>query len=127
VIEFKEGSTTWDFCDFLRDIRNANPEKTIIAITDNFKPHKTQDTLKFAKECDIELVFLPSYSPDLNHIEFIWKSIKRVISRNFIKDVNHLRKLIKDAFINYAAKLSFAKDWIERFINTEDRLRIFGS
>lgn len=127
VIKFKENSKTWDVCDFLRDIRNANPEKTIIAIADNFKPHKAPDTLEFAEECDINLIFLPPYSPDLNPIEFIWKSIKRVISHTFIQDIDHLRKLIENAFLNYASKLSFAKGWIEYFIDAEDRYKIFGS
>ncbi|OFV67252.1 MAG: DDE endonuclease [Candidatus Syntrophoarchaeum caldarius] len=43
------------------------------------------------------LVYLPPYSPDLNPIEFIWKSIKRRFSR-------------------LAESLSFAKSWIEKFI-----------
>ena len=34
------------------------------------------------------LVYLPPYSPDLNPIEFIWKSIKRTISIAFVENVN---------------------------------------
>jgi len=127
VIEFKEDSKTWDVCDFLRDIRMANPEKTIIGIADNSRPHKAEDTLEFAEELDIKLVFLPPYSPDLNPIEFIWKSIKRIISRSFVKDANHLKEIIENAFLKYAVKLSFARGWIERFINSEDRYKVFGS
>ncbi len=127
VIEFKEESKTWEFCDFLRDIRIANPELTIIGIVDNSKPHTTQDTLEFAKECDIKLVFLPPYSPDLNPIEFIWKSIKRVISHSFIKDAEHLKEIIESAFLKYATRLSFARGWIENFIRSEDRSKVFGS
>lgn len=127
VIKFKDGSQTWDICDFLRDIREANPEKTIIAIADNFKPHKAPDTLEFAEECDINLIFLPPYSPDLNPIEFIWKSIKRIISQTFIQDIDHLRNIIENAFLYYASKLSFARGWIEHFINPDDRYKMFGS
>jgi len=127
VIKFKDGSQTWDVCDFLRDIREANPEKTIIAIADNFRPHKTSDTLEFADECDINLIFLPPYSPDLNPIEFIWKSIKRIISHTFIQNIDHLRSIIENAFLYYASKLSFAKRWIECFINPDDRSKMFGS
>jgi transposase len=127
VIKFKESSKTWDVCDFLRDIRETNPEKTIVAIADNFRSHKAPDTLEFAQECDINLIFLPPYSPDLNPIEFIWKSIKRIISYTFIQDINHLREIIENAFLYYASKLSFAKGWIEYFINPEDRYKILGS
>jgi putative transposase len=127
VIEFKEESKTWEFCDFLRDIRMANPESTIIGISDNSRTHKTQDTLEFADELDINLVFLPPYSPDLNPIEFIWKSIKRIISQSFIKDAKHLKEIIESAFLKYAVKLSFARGWIEEFISSEDRYKVFGS
>jgi len=45
-------------------------------ILDNFRSHGANATMEFAKENDIELVFLPPYSPHLNPIEYIWKSIK---------------------------------------------------
>jgi putative transposase len=32
---------------------------------------------KEAERLRIELVFLPPYSPDLNPIEYVWKSIKK--------------------------------------------------
>jgi putative transposase len=127
VIKFKEESKTWDFCDFLRDIRIANQKFTIIGIADNSRPHKTPDTLEFAEECDIKLIFLPPYSPDLNPIEFIWKSIKRIISHSFIKNAEHLKEIIESAFLEYAVKLSYAKAWIENFISPEDRYKVFGS
>jgi len=62
------------------------------------------------------LIFLPPYSPDLNPIEFIWKSIKRVISHSFIKDLGHMKKIILENFLDSASKLSFAKSWIEKFL-----------
>jgi putative transposase len=127
VIKFKESSKTQDVCDFLGDIRDANPEKTMIIFADNSRPHKAKETLEFAEECDIKLIFLPPYSPDLNPIEYIWKSIKRVISHAFIQDINHLRRLIENAFLKYASKLSFASGWIEYFIDPGYRFKILGS
>ena len=62
------------------------------------------------------LAYLPPYSPDLNPIEFIWKSIKRVISIVFVENVEALRKIIERAFYKLAESLSFAKSWIEKFI-----------
>jgi len=50
--------------------------------------------MEFAKNIDIELVFLPPYSPHLNPIEYIWKSIKRIVSQTFIQDVEHDRGLL---------------------------------
>jgi transposase len=85
VIDFKEHSRKEDVCDFFRDIRLSNPEREIFLILDNFRSHRASDSVKCAEECGITLIFLPPYSPDLNPIEFIWKSIKRIISRSFIK------------------------------------------
>ena len=40
-----------------------------------------------AERLGIELVFLPPYSLELNPIEYIWKSIKKVISTTFVQNV----------------------------------------
>ena len=85
-------------------------------ILDNFRSHRVKDTVRWSEECGIKLVFLPPYSPDLNPIEFIWKSIKRVISRSFIKDLEHIKQIISERFLEHASSLSFAKGWIERFL-----------
>jgi len=68
-----------------------------------------------AEELDERLVFLPAYSPDLNPIEFIWKSIKRVISPLSIKSKNDLTEIIHKSFVRLSKGLSFTKDWIEKF------------
>ena len=96
--------------------------KTSIAIRrgciDMLEPHF--HIKQIAIERNINLVFLPKYSPDLNPIEYIWKSIKRVVSRSFILDIDHMRTLIRDSFLENAKKLSFAGYWIERFLGGDD-------
>ena len=116
VIDFKEHSKKEDVCDFLREIRLRNPEKEIVLILDNFKSHRAKDSIKCAEECSITLIFLPPYSPDLNPIEFIWKSIKRVISHSFIKNLEHMKKIILENFLDYASRLSFAESWMKKFL-----------
>lgn len=116
VIDFKDHSKKEDVCEFFREIRFHNPEKEIVLILDNFRSHWAKDSLKCAEECGIRLVFLPPYSPDLNPIEFIWKSIKRVISHSFVKDLKFMKKIILENFLDYASRLSFAKSWIEKFL-----------
>jgi transposase len=90
IIDFKDHSKKEDVCEFFREIRSHNPEGDIVLILDNFRSHRAKDSAKCAEECGIKLIFLPPYSPDLNPIEFIWKSIKRVISRSFIKDLEYM-------------------------------------
>lgn len=90
VIDFKEHSKKEDVCEFLKEIKLKNPTKNIVVILDNFSSHRSKATVDFANEIGIELVYLPPYSPDLNPIEFIWKSIKKVISKEFIVDLDHM-------------------------------------
>ena len=51
-----------------------------------------------AKELDIYFVFLPAYSPDLNPIEFIWKSIKRVLSLSIVHDLEDMKHIIAESY-----------------------------
>lgn len=127
TIDFKENSKTGAVCEFLEEIRSKNPDKKIVIILDNFRSHKTIATMEFAKNIGIELVYLPPYSPHLNPIEYIWKSIKRVISQTFIRDVDHLRNIIHDKFKEYSSRLSFAKKWIENFLCDENKSEMLCS
>jgi len=124
VIDFKQNSKKESVCEFLTKIRDLNPKEKVVVILDRFSSHRAGDTIKCAERLGIRLVFLPSYSPDLNPIEYIWKSIKRVISGTFIYDVNHIKYLIADRFREFSSSLSFALYWISTFI--ECPLSIFG-
>ena len=117
VINFPENSKIESFIDFLRAIRAVNDDyKAIIVVLDNFSTHVSNRVKKEAEQLGIYLVYLPPYSPDLNPIEFVWKSIKRVISILFVDNVEVLRRIIERTFYKLAESLSFAKSWIEKFI-----------
>jgi transposase len=116
VVDFLPHSKKEDICCFLRSIRNANPVGRIILILDNFRSHKARATMVQAEHLDIELIFLPPYSPDLNPIEYIWKSIKRVISDRFVKNLEDMRMIIARSFLDFSAKLSFARSWMDKFM-----------
>jgi len=75
-----------------------------------------EDVKAKAKRLGIELVFLPPYSPDLNPIEYIWKSIKRGISTTFVRHMDDMRNTIKEAFYRLTKKLSFAAAWLDKFL-----------
>jgi putative transposase len=124
VLEFHEHSKKEDVCDFLQSIRKMNPDVDLVIILDNFRSHHADITREYAEQNRINLVFLPPYSPDLNPIEFIWKSIKRIISRIFIQNLDHLKQIILDAFQKYGCSLSFAKAWIAKFLDTEFSIKI---
>lgn len=115
LIDFKESSKAESICEFLEEIAEENKGKIIVLILDNLKAHKAYKTKTKARELGIIMIFLPPYSPDLNPVEFIWKTIKREVSARFIQSKEHLRNVIKKEFIRIQGSLSFAKKWIEKF------------
>ena len=95
-IYFMEGSKAENVCEFLEKIVKQNPKKRIILVLDNSKSHHADKTVRKARELKIKLVFLPLYSPDLNPIEFVWKTIKREVSVRFIQSKEHMKGIIRD-------------------------------
>jgi transposase len=69
-----------------------------------------------AKGLAIELVLLPPYSPDLNPVKYMWKSIKGVISTIFVRHMDDMRNTVKKAFYRLTKKLSFAAAWRDKFL-----------
>ena len=116
VIDFPEHSRKEDVTAFLEKIRLGNPEGRIMIILDNFKSHHALKVAERALELGIDLVFLPPYSPDLNPIEFIWKSIKRIISRSFIDSRESMCSVIENDFLSFSESKSYAKAWVSRFL-----------
>ena len=50
----------------------------ITLVLDNAKYQRCSLVIEFAKKHNIELLFLPSYSPNLNLIERLWKFVKKM-------------------------------------------------
>jgi putative transposase len=115
-IDFKEHSRKEDITEFLKLIRTINPYGRIIIILDNFRSHHPKLATETAAKLNIDLVFLPPYSPDLNPIEFIWKSIKRELSPLFIKTIEQMRELIEKHFKKFSQSKTYAKNWIKKFL-----------
>ena len=116
VIEFPNSSKKEDMCLFLESVRRWNDDRPIIMITDNFSVHHSSDVKKRAAELGIHLVFLPAYSPDLNPIEYIWKSLKRVVSKTRIVDREHMTSVLEGHFMTEASKQSYSAHWRALFL-----------
>ncbi len=63
-------------------IKEMYPHKKIVIILDNAKYNHANNTRRFAKKMKIKLLFLPSYSPNLNLIERLWKFTKKKLVHN---------------------------------------------
>jgi len=65
-------------CELLKKIRESHVDSNPITIVlDNARYQRCSYVTEFAKEQKIELLFLPSYSPNLNIIERFWKWLKK--------------------------------------------------
>ncbi len=66
--------------DFLKQIMRQHPHRKIIVIEDNAKPHIAGEVKNFVRDNKnkIAVYYLPTYSPDLNPDEKVWKYLKNV-------------------------------------------------
>ena len=76
-------------------------EKTgprVLVILDNASYHKRQDIIEKIEQAlpNIQLCFLPAYSPDFNLIELVWHSCKEFIAHRLFQSVNQLKELLKN-------------------------------
>ena len=117
VKEFIENSKKESIASFLETIKKANEKyKAIVAVIDNFSSHKSTLVKEKAKELGIYLVYLPPYSPDLNPIEYIWRSIKRMLSLVFVKNLDDMKTIISEGWNKFSKCLSYAEGWIRKFL-----------
>jgi transposase len=68
---------TETMCELLRKIAKLGLSGPITLVLDNARYQRNAVVQSLAESLGIELLFLPSYSPNLNLIERLWKFIKR--------------------------------------------------
>ncbi len=81
VITFKERLVKDTIAEALEEIREQNPVGRILLVADNYGSHHAKLTQKRADELGIEFVSILPYSPTLNAIEPLWKSMLCRIAR----------------------------------------------
>ena len=64
-------------CELLRKIAALELGVPVTLVLDNARYQKCRLVQQLADELGIELLFLPSYSPNLNLIERLWKFVKK--------------------------------------------------
>jgi len=65
------------FCDLLWRISRLNIRVPITLVLDNARYQKCKLVWELAESLDIELLYIPAYSPNLNIIERLWKFVKK--------------------------------------------------
>jgi putative transposase len=66
-----------------------------VVVMDNIKFHKTKRVQHLIESAQCKILFLPTYSPDLNLIESYWFKIK-----NYIRKISH-------QFLNFFEAVQF--------------------
>lgn len=84
--------------DFLKQIMRQHPHRKIIVIEDNAPPHIAKVVKNFVSENKNKLAvyYLPTYSPDLNPDEKVWKYLKNVkLKAHQARNKKEFKPLIK--------------------------------
>jgi len=118
LVEFMADGKAPSIQTMLRSVRKANPRaQRIVLIWDNARSHLDKSVQALAWQLGIYLVALPPYSPNLNPIERIWKTIRYELSQlGLIDSVDRLRQHIQVLFERHSQNRSFAKSWIDRLL-----------
>jgi transposase len=64
-------------CALLRQVAAAGLPRPLTLVLDNARYQRCELVQSLARSLRIELLFLPSYSPNLNLIERLWKFVKK--------------------------------------------------
>lgn len=65
--------------DFLRFLKTKLPDLPIVIVLDNARYQHCNIVKELAQSIGVTLLFLPSYSPNLNIIERLWKLVKKKV------------------------------------------------
>ncbi len=111
---------------FLKQLINSKPDaKKIHIVWDNAGYHKSQAIRDFVKNTNIELHFLPPYSPNLNLIERLWKMVHEQVTYNryypkfsdftegilsFFKGIAKYKSTLMNRITDNFQRLNFASD-----------------
>ena len=81
----------------LRKIAATNIGVPITLVLDNARYQKCNIVAALALQLNIELLFLPAYSPNLNLIERLWKFVKKeVLYSKYYPDFGSFKRSISD-------------------------------
>jgi transposase len=97
--------TATSVCALLRTIAARGVAVPVTLVLDNARYQRCRLVQDVAKALDIELLFLPSYSPNLNLIERLWKFVKKeVLNSRHHQDFQKFRDAIDGCLADLPTK-----------------------
>jgi transposase len=93
---------------FLTEVKKQYCEATCICIIlDNARYQRSYLVQQQAKELNIDLVYLPPYSPNLNLIERLWRYFKKkVIKNKYYPDYTSFEKAVETFFQTFDSTMA---------------------
>ena len=86
---------------FFKELSAFYPDKKHLIIADNVAYHKSQGSKDYPLPHNIELFFLPAYSPDLNPIERLWKYFKdEFLNNELFKNLAKIKQTVYEGLKN---------------------------
>jgi len=112
-----EGILRKIYMELLKPLENyLKQEKTMAIVLDNYRTHHGVLFKQACKYLNIDLIYLPPYSPKLNPIEQVWRTVKRELSTEFIKNKAFLFDNFERIFYENVDKKSFTEKWVDEYL-----------
>ena len=99
------------FAEYIKTCLKPTLSSEDVILLDNSSVHKSKLVLDTLKECGINYLFLPPYSPDFNPIELLWALMKSVLRKLKARTHDKLEKAMKVALDS--VKVDFIVNWFE--------------
>jgi len=86
LFEIYDRKRSEEFCLHLEHLQEMFPDHFLFVGCDNAPAHQSWDTISFLKDKQnhLEVVYFPTYSPNLNGIEHLWAFLRQQMTRNTV-------------------------------------------
>ena len=93
-IKVVDSTNSQTFREFLGEIRRDRPQ--FYMALDNASYHKSKAVREYVESTggDVELEFLPPYTPQLNPVETVWRDLKKRLAGRFFRSLDELKAAI---------------------------------
>jgi len=108
--------------------KNNRKAKKIVLIVDNAPYYYNSEVFGYAQDSpQLELVYLPSYSPNLNLIERVWRFMKKTVLHNvYHESFREFKATIGDFFQNFPKYHDDLIDLITEDFQTTEHPQLLG-
>ena len=94
---FQGGTAGVKFLAYLKDVLIPTLRPGDIVVMDNLRTHHIQAVGELLRKAEVEVLYLPPYSPDLNPIEKMWSKVKAILRKLRIRTPEALEPAIRKA------------------------------